>query len=159
MRLKISLTIIILMTCSELFSQVPHDELMKFYKFSNESIKGNLFKDSTAFYAFNIQISVDKKKGFVPVITNSNNTIANQLVGLTSLSEYDYKGMMGNNEKIKFIIPVAIIILDTKYNHAIEPYIGIPISHLFYDSTKEDENMKIIYLEPIIIEFDKIIYY
>jgi hypothetical protein len=159
MKLKISLTIIILITCSKLFSQVPHDELMKFYKFSSESITGNSFKDSTAFYGFNIQIYVDKKKNYIPVITNNNDTLATQLIGLNLLSEYDYKGLMGDQDYTKFIIPVAIIILDTKYNHAIEPYIGISISHMFYASTKEDEKMKIIYLEPLIIAFDKKVYH
>lgn len=159
MRLKISLTIILLVTCSKLFSQIPYDELMKFYEFSRGSITGNLFKDSTAFYAFNIQISVDKNKGYVPVITNNNETLANQLIGLKSLSEYDYKRMMGDNEHIKFIVPVAIIIKDTKYNHNIDAEIGVPISYMFYASTKEEGNMKILYLEPIIIIFDKKIYH
>jgi len=159
MRLKISLTIILLITCSRLFSQISHQELMKFYKFSNESITGNSFKDSTAFYAFNIQISVDKNKNYIPEITNNNDTIANQLIGLKLLSEYDYKDMMGDQDYTKFIIPVAIIILDTKYSPVINAKIGIPISHMFYASTKEEENRKIVYLEPLIFMFDKIKYH
>jgi hypothetical protein len=155
MRLTISLTILLLITCSKLFSQVPQAELMKFHEFSIRSIKENIFKDSTAFYAFNIQISVDKNKGYIPTMTNNNDTLAGQLPGLKSLMEYDYKGLMGENERVKFIIPVALTILDTKLNRVIEPYISVPISYMFYASSKEDDNMKIIYLEPLIIEFNK----
>jgi hypothetical protein len=154
MRLTISLTILLLITGSKLFSQVPQAELMKFYKFSIGSIKENLFKDSTAFYAFNIQISIDKNKGYIPTMTNNNDTLASQLPGLKSLMEYDYKGLMGKNECVKFIIPVAITILDTKFNRVIKPsYISDPVSYMFYASTNEDDNMKIIYLEPLIVEF------
>lgn len=159
MRLKIYFTILLLAVCSQLFSQIPYDELMKFYKFSSESITGNKFKDSTAFYAFNIQIAVDKERGYVPVITNNNEALAKQLIGLESLSEYDYKSMMGRNEYVKFVIPVAIMILDTKYTKNINADIGVPISHMFYASTEEEGDTKIIYLEPIIIAFDKIVYH
>jgi hypothetical protein len=156
--LTISLTILLLLTCSKLFSQIPQEELMKFYKLSIESKNGNLFKDSTALYAFNVQISVDKNRGYIPTITNNNETLASQLPGLRSLMEYDYKGLMGENECVKFILPIAIIIFDSKYNNTIEPYLGVPISYMFYASTKEDDNIKIVYLEPIIVEVSRKIY-
>lgn len=153
MRLKISLTIILLISCSKLFSQIPQEELMKFYKFSQGIIKRDLFKDSTAFYGFNIQILVDKNKGYIPTITSNNDTLAKKLTGLKSLSEYDYKGLMGSNEYVKFILPVAITIRDTKFNRVIPSYISDSVSYMFYASTKEDDNMKVIYLEPLITDF------
>ncbi len=159
MRIRINLTIILIVLSSNIFAQVPYQALENFHKFTIESIKKNLFKDSTAFYAFNIQIVVDKNKDYIPVITNNNENVANQLIGLEALQTYDYKDLMGDNERVSFIMPVAIIIYDTKYNKTMRSNIDLTISKLFYYPIKDDDNLKIIYLYPVIIAFDKKIYH
>lgn len=138
------------------YSQTPHDELEKFNQFIRTKIELFQFKDSTALYTFNTQISVDKKRGYKPVIRSSDEYALNRILGLPNLYNYDYKKMMGRGDHyVKFILPVSIMIIGSSDQKKISAYAMEQVSKLFFYPIEEEEHRKIVYLAPLMYTFDK----
>lgn len=135
-------------------------EQQKFGNKLDKQLKVDLLKDSDALYTINIQIVVDRRYSYKPIITSNNPTLFNKLKGLTFLQDYDYRPMMGNTERVKFIVPVGIIILGSKYGPKnIDIHIMDKLSDIFYHQKEEDENTLIMYLPCYVISDDRKVYH
>lgn len=137
------------------YGQTPNEELEKFNHAIQNEIYSLPFQDSTAIYTCNIQISVDKKRGYTPVIKYSNRHVERLILGIHGLYSYDYRKLMGGSDYVKFILPVSIVILDKAGQKQIPAYIIDQLSDLFYQPIEEEEHRKIVYLSPIIRTLDK----
>lgn len=141
------------------FSQLPHAERTALANFVSTHLNTNLLSDSTAFYAFNIQITVDSKNAYKPVVNTNDPQITRFITGIYDLQQYDFKGLMGTNKYIKFIIPVGVIILGAKDSpRVIDAMIYQKLSDMFYHPIQEEEKRKLEYIGPIIITQDRRIY-
>lgn len=138
------------------YSQTPADELEKFNQSFRKSINLSGFKDSTAIYTFNMQISLDKKRGYKPVIKSSNQFLEMRILGLSDLYSYDYKKMLAPGDTYtKFILPFSIVIIGSSDQKKIPLHLINHIAGLFFYPIEEEEHRKIVYLAPLIYTFDK----
>lgn len=163
MRLKLTITllafILISLTAS---SQVTYKELARFFKFSSKNLNvSDPFRDSVAMYTCNIQITVESSNNFRPVISSTDTSVSNKIYNLDTLKFYDYKSMLGKDKKVKFILPISIIILDSKYEPKLLDAhdIFLKILKLFYYNKDKDDEYKIIHLNPIDVMVDKKTYH
>lgn len=123
--------------------------------YATKCIELDSIKDSLALYTCNLQIKVKKKNSYIPVISASDTTAFNSIVGLNKLKNFDFKIFMGNENEVKFILPVSVIILDSSYEtKKIPAYLNNKIDKLFY-YPPENEIVKTIYIPPVIIMIDK----
>lgn len=159
MRLKITITVlaIILMSLTA-SSQVIYKELTRFFAFSSKNLNvSKHFKDSVAMYTCNIQITIENNNNFRPVISSTDTSVSNKIYNLDTLKFYDYKSMLGKDKKVKLVLPISIIILDSKYEPKLIDAHDVfhKMAKLFYFNEEKDVKYKIIHLNPIIIMVDK----
>jgi hypothetical protein len=136
-------------------------EIQRFFKFSSSKLDvQNSFKDSIAFYTCNITITVDSVNNFKPVISSTDSKVSDQIKNLEMLKSYDYSKLRGENKRVKFILPISIVILDARYGEKYidAHYIWRKMGTLFHFSNKEDDGYKLIYLDPVNIMVDKKVY-
>lgn len=158
MKIKTFLLVIFILIFSNIpaYSQTPNNELEKFNQYIRTKIDLFAFKDSTALYTFNMQISVDKKRDYKPVIKSSNWRISNRIAGLPNLDRYDYKKMMARGDHyVKFILPISIVVIGSSDKKNIPLHLIEDVSALFFYPIEEEEHRKIVYLAPLIYTFDK----
>ena len=159
MRLKFFFTIFyLLIGALAASSQVTYKELNRFFKFSSQNLNiSNSFKDSLAMYTCNIQITVEGTRNAKPILCSTDTSVSNKILQLDTLLSYDYSRMIGKNKKVKFILPISIIILDSKYDPKLFDAhdIFLKVSRLYYFNKEKDDEYKFIHLNPISVMVDK----
>lgn len=137
------------------YGQTKDLKLKVITAYAIKCIELDSIKDSLALYTCNLQIRVEKKNSYIPIIIPSDTTAFNSIVGLNKLKNFDFKIFMGDEVEVKFILPVSVIILDSSYDpKKISAYLNNKIDRLFY-YPPEDEKIKIIYVPPVIYMVDK----
>jgi hypothetical protein len=140
-------------------SQIPHKERVDFMEFVSNNLNTGSFPDSTAFYTCNIQVTVDIKNDFKPIVIASNPLVSDMVGDINKLTKYDYRKLIGKNKYVKFIVPVAVIILGSKSTpRVIDAWINDKLSNMFYQPIQDEENRKLEYVGPIIITADRRVY-
>lgn len=159
MQLRRITTILFLATFSlKAHSQSKDLNLILITKYTNNCINTSLIKDSTALYTCNLRISVEQKNSYQPIIESNDTANHKAIVGLNALKNFDFKPFMGNEKRVKFVIPISVIVLDSSYNpKKIDAHLMDRIDKLFYYSAK-DEKMKIIYVPAVNMMIDKKVY-
>jgi len=161
MRLKQTLfLLIILLGFLNSYGQLKSEEVDNFYKtvWKNLNTKKH-FKDSLAFYTCNLQIELSKSNNYKPLITSSDTTVSNRIENLEILQLYDFKKMIGKMEKVKLILPIGIVILNSKHGQKLIKTDELDkIMKMFYHPTTKDDRNMIFYLTPYLAYDDKIEY-
>lgn len=156
---KLFFTIAIFCATNSVYSQTPHKERVKMLEFLSKHLDFGLFEDSTAFYTCNIQITLDHKNAYKPVLTVSNPKVSDMILGIYKLEKYDFKQLIGKNKYIKLIIPIGVTILGSRVDPPVRNVDAYQIREkaleLFYHPIQEEENRKIEYLEPALWIIDK----
>ncbi|WP_432712199.1 hypothetical protein [Pedobacter sp.] len=128
--------------------------------FVSKNLNTRLFEDSTALYTCNIQITVDSKNDFKPVVIASNPSVSDRILGINELTKYDYRRLIGKNKYVKFIIPLAVIILGSKDKNprVIDAWIDDKLANMFYGPIEDEEKRRLEYVGPIIFTSDRRVY-
>lgn len=140
--------------------QIPHEERTKLSHFISTHLITSLLPDSTAFYTFNIQVTIDSNNDYKPVVIANNPFVSDIVVGFKDLQNYDYNKLVGENKYVKFIIPVAITILGSKptSSRKIDANIDEELANMFYYPTQEEEKRRLEYVGPVIITDNRTVY-
>lgn len=145
-----------------LFSVTAHAqstllEHEKFGRLLNRNVKVDLLPDSDVLLTLNIQITVNKNSK--PRISSSDSLLFNKIGVLKFLENYNYTPLMGELRKVKFIVPIGLVVASSKYGpKSIDLHITNKLSNLFYNEKLQDADSRIIYLSSLMILVDKKVY-
>ncbi|WP_133554775.1 hypothetical protein [Pedobacter duraquae] len=140
------------------YAQAARLEQEKFINLLNRNFKTKLLPDSDALYTLNIQIALDNNSR--AVITSSDAVLFDKIGIIPFLQNYNYKLLMGEVRPLKFILPIGIIVASSKYGpKSIDLHIADKLSNLFYHEKPEDDNIRIVYLNSVILFADKKVYH
>ncbi|WP_316820861.1 hypothetical protein [Pedobacter gandavensis] len=165
------------LTCSFLFFLLLFNTTISF---AQKSPRGHLIrqvdtsihidtdrlKDSIAFYSFSIRIEVNKIKNKVLVERVAPNDSVDyvKVKSYSALKKIDYSSIISRPGKSVIILPVAVIVFNYTSKVDYERKIALSdfsdrINSLFnYDAGKENKIERYVYLNPLIIYLDKVVY-
>lgn len=156
---KLIAVILCLLCFQYSYPQTPYNELEKFSRFISKNTNIDKVKDSLAYYACYIKISVDRKDNYKPVIKSNDEQASKLVANIDKLAAYDYRKLMGGSKSVIFILPVSIIVTDSPHNpKRFDATINNKVSKLFYAPMPEDEHRKIAYLWPVTYIIDTRVY-
>ena len=118
------------------------------------------FKDSTALYTCRLQLIVFKDQKKTMQLSSNDTTISNQIKGLEVIKSFDFRRLIGKNNRVAFHIPVAVIVWGSKSTHQMIDAITIDnrINQLFYFQSSERDKIPTIQMSPLVISLDKKVY-
>lgn len=161
MSIRLFFLSIFLIACAfSAFSQTFYKSSTSFTEFAYNKLDMHSFKDSTAIYAFNIQITVFKSRPSATVISSNDTLVSKFIIGLDSLKKFNFEPLMGNYKSVKFIVPLAVIVSSSGYNRqCIDAHLlSQKITMLFYDMSQNSQTLPTVQLQPLILRFDKKVY-
>jgi len=138
------------------YGQFNIKDLHSINEYAIKHIKNDSVPDLSALITCNLKIIVDKKRHYKPEIVPNNLSAFNKIKGLNSLTNFDFKAIMGNVNSAVFILPVSIIVLDTRYQREILlNTVYNEMSELFYYPKNNEAFKEYIHLPPILMMIDK----
>lgn len=151
---------LILSTSQLIYGQVTEKINNDFISYAGSIIDPSQFKDSTAIYTCQLQLIVDRKNPLGALLSSNDTTVSRYLKHIETLKAFDFKGLMGNHERVCFRIPIAVTVIDSKYGkqsidaNSMSKY----ISMLYIVPAHMKNKLHTIQMFPLIVTIDKKIY-